>query len=313
MTSPAQVSPARVLVVGESLIDAVDTAHGEHAEYVGGSPANVAFGLGSLGHDVALATWFGQDARGARIAAACERHGVSVVAGSDGADHTSVAAATLDSSGAATYEFDLDWQVPAIDADEPIDHVHAGSIAAVLEPGAADVMALLGSRRDTATVSYDPNARPTIMGHAERAAEVVTSIIALADVVKMSDEDVEWLFPDRGIDGVVAGFGEHGPSLVVVTQGGEGARVGLPRRAQTGQVGAPSVQVIDTVGAGDSFMAGLISGLLDLRLLGADGARERLAEATLDDVRPAIDRALSTAARTVAVAGAHAPTRAELG
>ena len=306
-------APVRTLVIGEALVDAVTTPAGHTEEHVGGSPANVAFGLAALEHPVDLATWIATDERGRRIEGVCRERGVTLTAGSQGAPFTSVAHATIDATGAATYVFDLEWQVAAVPGLTAYGHVHTGSIAAVLEPGGGQVRALLAAARELgATVSYDPNARPSLMGRPEQARHVVESSIALADVVKLSDEDVEWLCPGEPLDAVMRGWGELGPAVIVVTRGGAGAVVRVSRTGEQQSLPAPSVDVVDTVGAGDSFMAGLVSGLLDAGLLGGPEARGRLHDAALADVVPAVQRALRTGALTVERAGAYAPTRGAL-
>lgn len=308
-------SDSAVLVIGEALIDAVRRAGSDPAEHVGGSPANVAFGLGSLGHDVRLATWFGPDERGARIAAACAARSVRLVEGSDAAVHTSVAQATLDAQGQATYHFDLTWSVPDLAGIDPVGHVHTGSIAATIEPGGTQVLDAVRTLRQRGTVSYDPNMRPTLMGSPDQVRERVEAILALSDVVKASDEDIQWLYPGSYQPDVLRAWLDAGPSLAVITRGGKGALYAV-RSAAPGEVttvAARPVEVIDTVGAGDSFMAGLVSGLLDSGYLGSLAARERLAAAGIDDIRPSIDRALATSSATVARAGAYAPTRTEIG
>ena len=118
-----------VLTVGEALIDIVQPADGETSEHVGGSPANVAVGVAALGHTSRLATHIGRDERGERIASYLHERDVVLVDGSQEAERTSTAKAALDEEGGATYEFDLDWQVPWVDLDA-IGHVHTGSIAA---------------------------------------------------------------------------------------------------------------------------------------------------------------------------------------
>jgi fructokinase len=307
------VPDIRTLVVGEALVDAVTTPDGATAEHVGGSPANVAFGLAALEHPVDLATWIGRDARGERIAAHCAERGVALTEGSSGAAATSLAHATLDASGAATYVFDLEWHLAPVPDLDGYGHVHTGSIAAVLEPGGTEVRAVLEAARAAgATVSYDPNARPTLMGAPADARRVIEAAIALADVVKLSDEDVEWLCPGESLEEVVRGWGELGPAVVVVTRGGEGALVRVSATGEQASLPAPNVDVVDTVGAGDSFMAGLVSGLLDAGLLGGAEARTRLHAATLADVAPAVERALLTGALTVQRAGAFAPARSTL-
>ncbi|HRW19372.1 MAG TPA: PfkB family carbohydrate kinase [Dermatophilaceae bacterium] len=316
------------LVVGEALIDAVDTGSDVIAEHVGGSPANVAFGLGALDHDVALLSWFGQDPRGERIAATCARHGVRIAPGSDGADHTSVAHATIDARGQATYHFDLTWQLPRLADLGRYGHVHTGSIAATLEPGGSQVLDLIRTVAQRATVSYDPNIRPTLMGSPDQVRERIEAIVALSDVVKASDEDLHWLYPGEFVPDVLRHWMGLGPSLTVVTRGAEGAvyAVRSAGAAQVTTVPARAGAVVDTVGAGDSFMAGLVSGLLDAGLLGDSGpsrigsdgpegprARQRLAVADIDDVQPAVERAIRTSGATVARAGAYAPGRSEIG
>ena len=309
----SSTTPPRTLVIGEALVDAVTDASGAVVEHVGGSPANVAFGLAALDHPVDLATWIATDERGSRIEAVCRARGVALTPGSQAAEFTSVAHARLDASGAATYVFDLDWQLPTIPDLTAYGHVHTGSIAAVIEPGGADVRAALAAARATgATVSYDPNARPSLMGAPAEARRLIEEAIACADVVKLSDEDVEWLCPGEQLDDVIAAWGALGPALLVVTRGGAGAVVRATATGEVQALPAPRVEVIDTVGAGDSFMAGLVSGLLDAGLLGGPEARERLQAASIADVTPAVHRALRTGALTVERAGAHAPQRADL-
>jgi fructokinase len=303
----------RTLVVGEALVDAVTTPDGTTAEHCGGSPANVAIGLAALDHRVDLATWIAHDPRGERIASWCEDRGVHLTDGSRGAAFTSVAHATIDAGGAATYVFELDWHLAPVEGLDRYGHVHTGSIAAVLEPGGSEVRRTLeGARAVGATVSYDPNARPTLMGAPSDARRLVEAAVALSDVVKLSDEDIAWLCPGESIDEVLAAWGELGPAVVVVTRGGEGAAVRVTRTGEQVALAAPPVQVVDTVGAGDSFMAGLVSGFLDAGLLGGPETRVRLHAASLSVVAPAVERALRTGALTVMRAGAHAPTRADL-
>jgi fructokinase len=300
------------LVVGESLIDLVQHADGSAQEHVGGSPANVAVGLARLGHDVAFATLVGHDERGARIASHLEAEGVSLTEGSVGGHPTSVATATLDATGAAAYSFELVWELPGLAPLQQATHVHTGSIAATLEPGASTVLSTIQGARPSATISYDPNVRPSLMGDPHEVRAKIEQLVGLSDVVKASDEDIAWLYDGAAIPDVLRLWGQLGPALTVVTRGGDGAVVALSISGELASVDAPAVQVVDTVGAGDSFMAGLVSGLLDAGLLGGIEARERLRSASLADVRPAVDRALACAAITVSRAGANPPRRAEL-
>lgn len=302
----------RSLVIGEALIDRVTSAGGAVTEHVGGSPANVAFGLGALGHDVELATWIGSDAHGARIQEVCRSRGIALTPGSHGAQATPIAHAVLDERGSAAYTFALEWAPSAFPGPEPYGHVHVGSIGAVLEPGATEVRRFLVRVRDVATISYDPNLRPALMT-LDEARAAVAAVLPLADVVKASDEDLAWVAPGAEVEAIAAEWGVLGPAIVVVTLGSEGALLHVTRSGEQVRLPAAPTRLVDTVGAGDSFMAGLLSGFLDAGLLGDRAARGRLRRASLSDLTPAIRRGLATAGRTVAVAGAHAPSRSELG
>lgn len=320
-TTPEHTSPAspaspttphggHVLAVGEALIDVVHRADGTVDELPGGSLANVALTLGRLGRDARLVTWIGDDAHGAALRDWLAASGVTLAPGSADADRTSVATAHLDAHGAATYEFDLEWQVPArTTVDAGTRALHTGSIAAVLEPGAAAVRELVASARATATVTYDPNARPALMGDPADARPRIEALVALADVVKVSDEDLAWLAPGTDPVAVARDWLALGPAVVVVTLGGEGAVAVTATGEQ--RVAAPRVQVVDTVGAGDSFMGALIDGLWDADLLGADRreALRAIDDATLADL---LERCVAVAAITVSRAGANPPRRAEL-
>ena len=298
-----------VLVIGEALIDIVIPFSGDTVEHVGGSPANVAIGLARLGHPTELATHIGTDARGRRIAALLESEQVRLSAGSDQAERTPTAAARLNASGAASYEFDLDWRLdPALPL--AAGHVHTGSIAATLKPGGEAVAAILARARESATISYDPNARPSIVGTADQVRDEIEALVGASDLVKASDEDIAWLYPGRSLEDVLTAWTALGPQVCAVTRGGEGSLVLV--QGEFHRLPAPATTVIDTVGAGDSFMSGLLSGLLDAGYLGGADARERLRAATLDDLGPAIQRALDCANITVSRAGANPPRRDEI-
>lgn len=300
-----------VLVVGEALIDRIERDGTVVGEHVGGSPANVAAGLARLGHPVELATHLGADERGQQIADHLAAHGVRLSAGTDRSATTSVATARLDAGGAAGYDFDLEWRLGEVPLDG-VGHLHTGSIAATLEPGGSQVLALLDRARAAgATVSYDPNARPGIMGGADEVRARVEDYVRRSDIVKASDEDLAWLYAGASLTEVMQRWRRSGPAAVVVTRGGSGALVQVGE-AEPVPAPAPPVQVVDTVGAGDSFMAGLVSGLLDAGLLGGSGARQVLAQGDAGRVLAAVRRGLACAALTVSRAGAYSPTRQEL-
>jgi fructokinase len=300
-----------VTVVGEALIDIVIPPSGPSMEHVGGSPANVAIGLARLGHPTSLATHIGTDPRGQRIADLMAAEHVTLTPGSTTATRTPTAAAHLDDAGVATYEFDLEWTLdPAMVVLPPGGHLHTGSIAATLAPGGAAVLEIVRANREHATISYDPNARPTLMGSPEEARVVIERLIRLSDVVKASEEDVRWLYGTSPLTHVLAEWAAMGPSICAVTQGG--SEVVVLAAGTIEHFPTLPTTVVDTVGAGDSFMAGLISGLLDAGLLGDAAARERLRFAQWPAIRAAVDRALACAAVTVSRSGSNPPTRSDL-
>lgn len=300
----------RALVIGEALVDVVHAADGTVTEYPGGSPANVALGLARLDRVAELATWFGADERGRLVRDHLEASGVSVVPGSDRAERTSTAVATLAADGAATYTFDLTSRVPEVVLDDSMAVLHTGSIAATLPPGADAIAELCEAAREHATISYDPNARPTIMGAADEVRSRIEALVAAADVVKVSDEDIAWLYPGQDPADAVRRWAGAGPALVVLTRGGSGSfavsSAGIEVTAPS-----PHVAVVDTVGAGDSYTAGLLDALWSAGLLGAD-RRAQLHQINASTIHDAMSHAARIAAIVVSRAGANPPTRSEL-
>ncbi|MDC7119996.1 carbohydrate kinase [Cellulomonas fimi] len=302
----------RALVIGEALIDAVRRPDGSRAEHPGGSPANVALGLGRLGRDVDLLTWLGLDAEGDAVRRHLEASHVRVLQGDRSPARTPVATAHLDGQGVATYEFDLEWDLPTSWDEPPGDPVvvHTGSIAAVLQPGGTRVAHEVSRRKATSTITYDPNLRPALMGSPAHAQPYVDALVRLADVVKVSDEDLAWLHPGVAPAEIAEEWSRSGPALVVVTHGGEGAFASTSAGARI-TVPAPKVQVADTVGAGDSFMGGLIDGLWSAGLLGGH-RRKALHDVDTATVERVLERCARIAAITVSRPGANPPTSAEL-
>ncbi|WP_210439793.1 carbohydrate kinase family protein [Nocardioides xinjiangensis] len=299
----------RVLVVGEALVDVVPDRDGTPRDLPGGSPANVAIALGRLGRDVRLVTLLGDDDRGAEVRAWLRASGVEVLARPTGSGRTSSAAVTLDASGAASYDFDLDWSLEDV-PDEACDVLHVGSIATVLEPGARAVLDAVRRCRGRALVSLDPNSRPAITPDRAGPAARVEELVALADVVKVSDEDLGWLRPDDEPLATATRWATRGPGLVVVTRGGAGAVAVRPGGSVLEVPGVP-VTVADTVGAGDTFSGVLLDALLALGVAGP-GAADALRALSDRDVLGAVTTASIGAAVNVSRPGADPPWRAEL-
>ncbi|MEU2671731.1 carbohydrate kinase [Streptomyces sp. NPDC007164] len=297
-----------LLVIGECVADIVRLPGAADQVHPGGSPANVAYGLARLGHGTTLLTQLGPDANGRLIRDHLAGAGVEVRT-DDATAATPSAAVTLDGDGRAAYTFEIAWALGPVTLDRPPRHVHTGSIAAVMEPGAATVLGAVESLRPSATVSYDPNVRPELMGDHDSAVRRVERCVALSDVVKASDEDLEWLYPGQDPERVAERWLATGPALVLVTRGGDGALAVLPGGRVT--VDALPTEVVDTVGAGDAFMSGTLHALAGHGLLGADG-RERLRSLDRTRVADVLRHAAASAAVTVARAGANPPDGAEL-
>ncbi len=191
--------------------------------------------------------------------------------------------------------------------------LHTGSIATMLAPGATAVLAAVEYAHPRATISFDPNCRPSIITDVDYARRQAEKFASLADVVKASDEDLEWLYP--GVDPLDSARrwlslgGTEGPAMVVVTRGAAGPW-GITAAGEAAYP-APRVEVADTVGAGDSFMAALLSGIVDR---GLDGAQNRkdLRELPAEGLAELLAHASRAAAVTVSRPGANPPTRAEL-
>ncbi|MEV7630270.1 carbohydrate kinase [Actinoplanes sp. NPDC089786] len=289
--------PTDVLVIGEALGDIVDD--GSVTEHVGGSPANVALGLGRRGLDVALLTQIGRDTRGSRIARHLERSGVRLLDESFSDHATSTATATVAADGSADYRFDVQWRLSPAPLPVSPTVVHTGSIAAFLEPGRHSVLAHIDRLRPP-VVTFDPNIRADLLGSHPEALNCFRESAARADLVKMSDEDAAWIYPSMAPDEVARAVGNLGPRLVVITRGARGATL----TTATSEVHLPSVKtpVADTIGAGDTYMASLILDLLTLRGHPLD----------VDTVARMGERAAQAAAITVSRPGADLPWAHEL-
>jgi fructokinase len=305
-------------IVGEALVDLVDS--GDHRTFEampGGSPLNVAIGLARLGHPARMLARFGDDGFGRMLRDHARGNGVDLTASVDAREPSTLAVATLDDAGRASYAFYLagtaDWQWTDDElARLPTDttFLHTGSLAAWLPPGRDRIAAL--RRRvhaDGATViSYDPNIRPAGLPDRYAARALIEGNVRWSHVVKASAEDAAWLYPDLTERQAADRWLALGVPLVVVTDGGAGATAYTP--ATSVHCPAPTIRVVDTIGAGDAFTAGLLSGLAglgvaapyDLLALTADTAR-------LTDL---LRTATACAALTCERAGADPPTRDQL-
>lgn len=290
------------VAAGEALVDIVVPHRGEATSNPGGSPLNVAVGLARLGLDALLLTQLGADERARLIVDHLEASGVRLAPESVHPDFpTSAATATLDEEGAASYDFDLEWSMPSVALPQEAAALHVGSIGVALAPGRASVMDLVAQARARGLlVTFDPNARPAFTPDREQAWADVQETAAAAHVVKMSEEDLAFYLPGASPAEVADTLLGSTTRLVVLTLGGGGA-AGFTREA-TVEVDSLPTTVVDTVGAGDSFMAALATIALE----------HGLDDLGPDRLRAVLRSAHEVAAITVSRRGADPPRRAEL-
>ncbi len=283
----------------------------------GGSPANVAVGLARLGVPARMLARIADDVLGRRVREHLSTNGVQLDHVAAATEQTSMAMVSVGPDGGPSYDFRIagtaDWQWTAEELDGALDGpvvaLHSGSLALTTAPGAAVLRDLLVRAAATATVSYDPNCRPLLMGAPADVLVGVHELLAVADVVKVSSEDLEWLScgtPEEVLEDWLG----RGPAIVAVTLGGDGVLAGTAGGLRTRRPGVP-VTVIDTVGAGDTFSAALLAGLHRRGLLGADARAELRAVdgPTLDAL---LDEAALAAAITCSRRGADPPTADDL-
>jgi fructokinase len=311
--------PGVVAVAGEALVDFVPAGEpGLFRAAPGGSPANVAVGLTRLGVPARLLARIADDLLGHRLRAHLDANRVDLSFVVRAAEPTSLAIVAVGPDGVVEYDFRVegtaDWQWRDHELDGALDGgvvaLHAGSIALTMAPGADVLQRLLAGARNDLTVSYDPNCRPLLMGSPGAVLGRIEALVGLADVVKASADDLAWLLGDRPPEQVAEAWLAKGPSLVVITLG-PGGLVAASRQAGVLRRPGRAVEVVDTVGAGDTCMAALLAGLHRRGLLGA-GRRAALQAVDAATLSELADEAVLAAAITCTRPGADPPTAAEL-
>jgi fructokinase len=308
-----------VAVAGEAVADLVAAEPGgAYVAVPGGSPANVAVGLARLGIRTRMIARIGADPLGHRLRDHLARNGVGTETVVAAREPSSVALVHHDADGVPSYDLRIegtaDWQWTEAEAAAlPLDGLaalHVGSLALVMPPG-ADVLAGLARRAAAAaTISYDPNCRPAVMGGVLDARARIKALLRLADVVKLSDADLEWLCPGGRPEEFADELLSAGVSVVAVTRGAAGSVV-TGQQCPPRHVPAYRTDVVDTVGAGDSYMSTVLAGLSRRGLLGAD-RRDTLRSLEASSLVEVFDEAARGAALTCSRRGADPPTRAEL-
>ncbi|OLE27117.1 MAG: hypothetical protein AUG44_11005 [Actinobacteria bacterium 13_1_20CM_3_71_11] len=313
-----------IVVCGEALIDLVparDSGTGPAAAGAGtydarpgGGPLNVAVGLGRLGVDVALLGRLAQDRFGRRLRDHLRGSKVSLELIAASAAPTTLAVVNLDASGVATYDFYIDgaadggWRVDQL-PDELFPHaaLHvAGSLALPVPSMGNALEALLTRERPRRVIAFDPNIRPSLIRDEAAVRARLERWLGLADIVKASTEDLAWIAPGRSVEAVAREWREMGPTVVVITRGEHGVHAAGP--AGPVDLAGEYVKVVDTVGAGDAFMSGLLASLE------REGRLERPAITGLtgDEFARALAYAQHVAAITCTRVGADPPWLPEL-
>ena len=298
-----------IAVCGEALIDLLPTGPAGYEAVPGGSPANTAVALARLGAPVTMLARLSHDGFGRQLRAHLDGNGVDLAHAVEAAEDTSLAIVTRADDGSAAYRFVLDGTADWAWRDDELGPLpssvvalHTGSLALQRTPA---IEAFLGRARETATVSIDPNLRPGKDFDRDAAVQAMARWVALADVVKASTDDVDLLHPGADPVELARSWASAGPGLVVVTGGAAGAiavtAAGVVRRE------ALPTDVVDTVGAGDTFTAGLLHVLHERGCLGS-----RLDRLSAEDVDAALDLALRAAAVTCSRRGADPPYAREL-
>ncbi|MFP4233671.1 MAG: carbohydrate kinase family protein [Nitriliruptoraceae bacterium] len=306
-----------IVVAGEALIDLAPRGE-QLLPLPGGSPYNVAVGLGRLGRTTRYLGGLSTDAFGRRLAERLAAEDVDASLAPRFDEPTTLAVLHLDEQGAATYGFYLDGTAAArLDAehlpalpDRAILHVSLGAIGLAHAPTGQALAGLLAREAGRRLTSLDPNVRPLVFAQAGGLAPYaarVEEVLGHLDLVKVSDEDLEQLHPGLGWQEAASRWAAAGPAVVVVTRGAEGA-VALTSDAGLVEVPGEHVEVVDTVGAGDAYTSGLLA------WLDREGVTDRPALVALDEVQLA--RALTYARRVAAItctrAGADPPRAAEV-
>ena len=296
-----------IVVVGEALVDLVVDANGAVAAALGGAPVNTSRACGRLGADVSFGGAISVDRFGSMLAAqlAADNVALDLVERCD--EPTTLAVAELDERGTASYRFYVDGtSAPSYTTkleDRRPDWLFTGGLGLVFEPMADTVEVMLDDRPADCAVMVDFNCRPRVVRDRERYLSRLDRVVARADVVKVSDEDVAYLTPGVAPLDAARTLLARGPRAVLLTAGGAAVHV-MTASGET-EVPVPRVDVVDTIGAGDSFSGGFLAWWYA-------GGRTADQLGTLDHLVPAVTAAIAVAGITCTRRGADPPWRHEL-
>jgi len=261
-----------IWVCGEVLIDILPTG-----PVVGGGPANTAKSLARLGYEVDFIDGISTDAYGVSARKELSRDGVGLGLSLTSDKPTCTATVTLDSKGSASYEFLIDgtatfdfnssW-LPDPERLKP-SVLHIGTLVTIIEPGASVLFDWAVKVGEFAPIVFDPNIRPSVMADRAKYAAAVEKWVSISSVVKVSDDDITWLYPTDSLDVVAHRWIEAGVSAVVVTRGAKGL-IGFTAGGME-EVDGVKVDVVDTVGAGDTVGAIVVEGVIKHSVHGLQG------------------------------------------
>ena len=277
-------------------------------DVVGGGPANTAKALARLGYDVDFIDGISSDANGANARKELERDGVGLALSLKSDKPICTATLTLDSSGGADYEFliegtaTFDFNASWLPDPERLKPsvLHIGTLATIIEPGATALFDWAVRVGEFAPIIFDPNIRPSVMGDRATYAAAVEKWASIASIVKVSDDDIKWLYPNETLDEVALRWITQGVSCVVVTRGAHGL-IGFTEHGME-EVDGAKITVVDTVGAGDTVGAIVVEGVIAHSVAGLQGH-------VLNEV---LHKASVAAGITCSRAGAQPPYKHEL-
>jgi fructokinase len=297
-----------IWVCGEVLIDLIPGADGVRVPHVGGGPANTAKALARLGHDVQFIDGISTDEYGvaARKELVDDEVKLDLALTSD--KPTCLAIVSLDANGGASYEFkidgtatfdfDLKW-LPDPSRYKP-QVLHIGTLVTVIQPGADVLYDWAMQVAEFAPIVFDPNIRPSVMGDHDLYEAAVEKWAALSSVIKVSDDDMAWLYPNQKYEDVAQRWLNDGAALVVVTRGSNGI-IGFTADGAV-EVDGAKITVADTVGAGDTVGAIIVEAMIEKGILTLTG----------DVLKATLHRAAVAAGITCSRKGAQPPYKHEL-
>ena len=297
---------APMWVCGEVLVDLLPSSDGgERVAVIGGGPANTAKALARLGHQVEFIDGISTDHYGKSAQEELRKDGVGLSLSKISDKPTCQAIVRLDDNGSARYEFlieetaTFDFSRSWLPEGFP-SVLHIGTLATVIEPGASELFDWAKKVSERVPIVFDPNVRPAVLSDSSKYRRVVEKWVGISSVVKVSEDDIAWLYPAKSEEDVAREWLTLGAELVVVTRGADGM-VGITK-SDVISVPGVSVSVIDTVGAGDTVGAIIVEGVVKYGVSGLTGER----------LKSILQRAAKAASITVARQGAQPPFSHEL-